>query len=71
MDGVPFIQVQSTPETKSGRFQKVMQAHLHPHELKETTLNDKNNTKVIAKLHQGHFKVKIAKKSTFYQIQYG
>ena len=29
---------------------------------KETTINDKNNTKVIAKLHQVHFKVKIAKK---------
>ena len=28
---------------------------------KETTINDKNNTKVIAKLHQVHFKVKIAK----------
>ena len=41
--------------------------------LKETTLNDKNNTKVIAKLHQVHFKVKIAKNyvktSTFYKIQ--
>ena len=31
--------------------------------LKETTINDKNNTKVILNLHQGHFKVKIAKKS--------
>ena len=31
--------------------------------LKETTMNDKNNTKVILNLHQGHFKVKIAKKS--------
>ena len=30
--------------------------------LKETAINDKNNTKVIAKLHQGHSKVKIAKK---------
>ena len=30
--------------------------------LKDTTINDKNNIKVIAKLHQGHFKVKIAKK---------
>ena len=30
--------------------------------LKETTINDKNNSKAIAKLHQGHFKVKIAKK---------
>ena len=29
---------------------------------KETTINDKNNTKVIAKLHQVHFKVKIEKK---------
>ena len=29
--------------------------------LKETTINDKNNIKVIAKLHQGHFKVKIEK----------
>ena len=40
--------------------------------LKETTINDKNNTKVIAKLLQGHSKVKIAKHvkiSTFYQIQ--
>ena len=26
--------------------------------LKKTTINDKNNIKVIAKLHQGHFKVK-------------
>ena len=38
--------------------------------LKET-INDKNNTKVIINLHQGHFKVEIAKKnlkiSTFYQ----
>ena len=42
--------------------------------LKETTINDKNNIKVIPKLHQGHFKVKIeknVKKSTFYQIQHG
>ena len=42
--------------------------------LEDTTINDKNNTKVIAKLHQGYFKVKIAKKlkvSTFYQIQHG
>ena len=31
--------------------------------LKETTINDKNNTKVILNLHQGHFKVKIAKKN--------
>ena len=31
--------------------------------LKETTINDKNNTKVILNLHQSHFKVKIAKKS--------
>ena len=31
--------------------------------LKETTINDKNNTKVILNSHQGHFKVKIAKKS--------
>ena len=31
--------------------------------LKETTINDKNNTKVMLNLHQGHFKVKIAKKS--------
>ena len=30
--------------------------------LKETTINDMNNTKVIEKLHQGHFKVKIPKK---------
>ena len=30
--------------------------------LKETTINDNNNTKVIAKLHQGHFKVKTTKK---------
>ena len=29
--------------------------------LKETTINDKNNIKVLAKLHQGHFKVKIEK----------
>ena len=29
--------------------------------LKETTIHDKNNTKVILNLHQGHFKVKIAK----------
>ena len=29
--------------------------------LKETTINDKNNIKVIAKLHRGHFKVKIEK----------
>ena len=28
---------------------------------RETTIIDKNNTKVIAKLHQVHFKVKIAK----------
>ena len=27
----------------------------------ETTIIDKNNTKVIAKLHQGYFNVKIAK----------
>ena len=27
--------------------------------LKETTINDENNIKVIAKLHQDHFKVKI------------
>ena len=42
--------------------------------LKETTINDKNSIKVSAKLHQGHFKVKIEKKlkiSTFYQIQHG
>ena len=43
--------------------------------LKETTINDKSNIEVIAKLHQGHFKVKIEKKivkiSTFYQIQHG
>ena len=42
--------------------------------LEDTTINDKNNTKVIAKLHQCYFKVKIAKKmkvSTFYQIQHG
>ena len=42
--------------------------------LKDTTIIDKNNTKVIAKLHQGYFKVKIAKHvkvSTFYQIQHG
>ena len=31
--------------------------------LKETTINDKNNTKVILNLHQGHFKVKIENKS--------
>ena len=31
--------------------------------LKETTIHDKNNTKVILNLHQGHFKVKIAKKA--------
>ena len=30
--------------------------------LKETTIYDKNNTNVITKLHQGHFKVEIAKK---------
>ena len=30
--------------------------------LKETTINDKSNIEVIAKLHQGHFKVKIEKK---------
>ena len=30
--------------------------------LKETTINEKNNTKVIAKLHQVYFKVKVAKK---------
>ena len=29
--------------------------------LKETTINNKKNIKVIAKLHQGHFKVKIEK----------
>ena len=28
--------------------------------LKETTINDKNNTKVISKVYQGNFKVKIA-----------
>ena len=28
---------------------------------KETTIKDKNNIKVIAKLHQGHFQVKIEK----------
>ena len=45
--------------------------------LKETAttyFNDKNNTKVIAKLHKCHFKVKMAKNvkiSTFYQIQHG
>ena len=33
--------------------------------LKEATIHDKNNTKVIEKLHQGHFKVKIAKKIHF------
>ena len=33
--------------------------------LKETTNNDKNNTKVILNLHQGHFKVKIAQKSEY------
>ena len=41
---------------------------------KETTINDKNNTKVIAKLHQVHFKVKIEKNvkiSPFYKIQRG
>ena len=41
--------------------------------LKEITVNDGNNTEVIAKLHQGHFKVKIAKHvkiSTLYQIQH-
>ena len=40
--------------------------------LKETTNNDKNNTKVIAKLHQVHFKVKISKKCEhihFFKIQ--
>ena len=31
--------------------------------LKYTTINDRNNTKVILNLHQGHFKVKIAKQS--------
>ena len=31
--------------------------------LKETIINDKNNTKVILNLYQGHFKVTIAKKS--------
>ena len=31
--------------------------------LKETTINDKNTTKFILNLHQGHFKVKIAKNS--------
>ena len=31
--------------------------------LKETTINDENNTKVILNLHQGHFNVKIAKKN--------
>ena len=30
--------------------------------LEDTTINDKKNTKVIAKLHQGYFKVKIVKK---------
>ena len=30
--------------------------------LKETTNNDKNNNKIISKLHQVHFKVKIAEK---------
>ena len=30
--------------------------------LQDTTINDKNTTKVIAKLHQVYFKVKIAKK---------
>ena len=39
--------------------------------LEETTIIDKNNIKVIVKLHQGHFKVKIVKLSTFYQIQHG
>ena len=42
--------------------------------LQDTTINDKNNTKVIAKLHQGYFKVKIEKNvkvSTFYLIQHG
>ena len=39
--------------------------------LKEATIHDKNNTKVKAKLHQGHFKVKIAKKIDFCQIQHG
>ena len=34
--------------------------------LKETTINDKNNTKVILNLHQGHFKVKIAKQSEIF-----
>ena len=36
--------------------------------LKETTIHDKNSTKVILNLHRGPFKVKIAKKlkiSTF------
>ena len=30
--------------------------------LKETTINDKNNNKIISKLHQVHFKVNIAEK---------
>ena len=31
--------------------------------LKETSINTKNNTKVILNLHQGNFMIKIAKKS--------
>ena len=41
--------------------------------LQDTAINDKNNSKVIAKLHQGYFKVKIAKNvkvSTFYEIKH-
>ena len=36
--------------------------------LKETTINDKNNTKIILNLHQGHFKVKIAEKSEYMNL---
>ena len=36
--------------------------------LKETTINDKSNSKVIAKLYQGHFKVKIETKLWKYQL---
>ena len=42
--------------------------------LQDTTINDKNKTKGIAKLHHVYFKVKIAKNVkvfTFYQIQHG
>ena len=39
--------------------------------LKETTIDNKNNTKAITKLHQGHFKVKMAKKCENIHFQHG